>query len=199
MGRVIVPGRELGLDFVNTVSWRGSEPADSLGNIDDLLRWCEGCGILGAEDLDHARNWYELLRTKGVAIHAQAILIREAIYRILLAIARNQSPAAADLTALNGALERAPVRRRLAQAGKSLGWMLESVQLSAAAMLAPVLWSAGDLIVGAEAAHLRHCANSKCLWLFLDYSKNGSRRWCSMQSCGNRAKAHRHYLRLKER
>ena len=48
-----------------------------------------------------------------------------------------------------------------------------------------------------EVARIRHCANAKCLWLFLDDSKNGSRRWCSMQLCGNRAKAHRHYLRGK--
>jgi predicted RNA-binding Zn ribbon-like protein len=44
---------------------------------------------------------------------------------------------------------------------------------------------------------VRECANDKCLWLFLDDSKNGTRRWCSMSACGNRAKAHRHYARLK--
>jgi predicted RNA-binding Zn ribbon-like protein len=41
--------------------------------------------------------------------------------------------------------------------------------------------------------------NDQCGWLFMDDSKNGSRRWCSMQSCGNRAKAHRHYLRSKQK
>jgi predicted RNA-binding Zn ribbon-like protein len=64
-------------------------------------------------------------------------------------------------------------------------------------MLAPVLWSAGDLLVGTRHARLRHCANERCLWLFVDESKGGTRRWCSMSACGNRAKAHRHYLKQK--
>ena len=68
-----------------------------------------------------------------------------------------------------------------------------------AALLAPALWSAGDLLTGPQLARVRECANDKCLWLFLDESKNGTRRWCSMSACGNRAKAHRHYLRSKEK
>jgi predicted RNA-binding Zn ribbon-like protein len=64
-----------------------------------------------------------------------------------------------------------------------------------------LLWlrSAGDLIVSPEGGRLRHCLNDQCGWLFMDDSKNGSRRWCSMQSCGNRAKVHRHYLRSKQK
>jgi predicted RNA-binding Zn ribbon-like protein len=62
-----------------------------------------------------------------------------------------------------------------------------------------VLWSAGDLIVSPEGGRLRHCLNDQCGWLFMDDSKNGSRRWCSMRSCGNRAKAQRHYLRSKQK
>jgi predicted RNA-binding Zn ribbon-like protein len=44
---------------------------------------------------------------------------------------------------------------------------------------------------------LRRCANPECLWLFIDASKSGNRRWCDMASCGNRAKAARHYLKRK--
>jgi len=66
---------------------------------------------------------------------------------------------------------------------------------AAASLLAPVLWSAGDLIAGQRLQRLRMCANEKCRWLFIDDSKSGTRRWCAMSSCGNRAKAHRHYLR----
>ena len=68
----------------------------------------------------------------------------------------------------------------------------------AESLLAPVLWSAGDLLTGARRARVRQCANPRCLWLFLDDSKSGNRRWCSMASCGNRAKAHRHYARLRQ-
>jgi predicted RNA-binding Zn ribbon-like protein len=54
-------------------------------------------------------------------------------------------------------------------------------------------------LVGPDSERVRECANNRCLWLFLDDSKNGTRRWCSMQACGNRAKAYRHYLRQKEK
>jgi predicted RNA-binding Zn ribbon-like protein len=65
-------------------------------------------------------------------------------------------------------------------------------------LLAPVLWSAGDLLTGGRLSRVRQCANPACLWLFVDDSKAGTRRWCSMASCGNRAKANRHYARLKQ-
>lgn len=68
---------------------------------------------------------------------------------------------------------------------------------TASALLTPMLWSAADLLTGTLLGRVRECANDKCLWLFLDESKNGTRRWCSMKACGNRAKAHRHYTRLK--
>jgi predicted RNA-binding Zn ribbon-like protein len=67
------------------------------------------------------------------------------------------------------------------------------------APLAPVAWSAADLLVRPLIDRVRLCANEKCRWLFLDESKSGNRRWCSMSACGNRAKAHRHYARQKEK
>ena len=65
----------------------------------------------------------------------------------------------------------------------------------ASEVLAPVLWSAADLALAAQRVRLRQCANEKCRWLFVDDSKGGSRRWCSMSTCGNHAKMQRHALR----
>ena len=82
--------------------------------------------------------------------------------------------------------------------GGGFGWAVGSARFTdAAALLAPVLWSTGDLLAGNQLARVRECANSNCLWVFIDESKNGTRRWCSMSACGNRAKAHRHYTRKK--
>jgi len=53
------------------------------------------------------------------------------------------------------------------------------------------------MLAGGQLARVRQCSNPQCGWLFLDNSKSGNRRWCSMSACGNRAKAHRHYLRQK--
>jgi predicted RNA-binding Zn ribbon-like protein len=60
-----------------------------------------------------------------------------------------------------------------------------------------VLWSVADLLASDKLASVKRCANEECRYLFLDDSKSGSRRWCSMASCGNRAKARRHYHRTQ--
>jgi predicted RNA-binding Zn ribbon-like protein len=130
-------------------------------------------------------------------IFSSAIAFRELIYRIFHALASRASVNEADLEDLNRALRDAPPRAAIRSEGDGFGWEIEESKPSACSILAPVLWSAGDLLVGPQLAKLRECSNAKCLWLFLDDSKNGTRRWCSMQSCGNRAKAHRHYLRQK--
>ncbi len=56
-----------------------------------------------------------------------------------------------------------------------------------------------SLLTSPSLARVRHCASASCGWLFVDVSRNHSRRWCDMEDCGNRAKARRHYARLKER
>ncbi len=61
-----------------------------------------------------------------------------------------------------------------------------------------MLWSAADLLTTAELALVGECAGEGCSWLFLDTSRNRSRLWCSMEDCGNRAKARRHYARKQK-
>ena len=103
-----------------------------------------------------------------------------------------------DFAALKAALAAAPPRRQLDGSDGRYGWTLERLRPALPDLLAPVLWSAGDLLVNAERRRIRQCANEKCQWLFLDESKSGTRRWCDMTSCGNRAKAQRHYSKLKQ-
>ena len=62
-------------------------------------------------------------------------------------------------------------------------------------VLWPVLWDAAALLTGDSLGKVGHCHNDICGWFFIDHSRNRSRRWCSMDSCGNRAKARRHYAR----
>ena len=81
--------------------------------------------------------------------------------------------------------------------GAAHGWEIERSAPVLETLLAPVLWSAGDLLAGRRLDRVRRCANDQCLWLFLDDSKSGNRRWCSMSACGNRAKAHRHYAKRR--
>ena len=128
---------------------------------------------------------------QATRIFGEALGLRETIHRCFVATASGRAPDVADLAALNAALAEAPPRQRVGPGG----WDIGAPALSAGTLLAPVLWSAADLLVGNRLARVRHCANPDCGWLFLDNSKSGNRRWCSMSACGNRAKAHRHYLR----
>jgi predicted RNA-binding Zn ribbon-like protein len=123
--------------------------------------------------------------------------LREAIYRLFTAIAADTAIDDRELATLNAALADAPPRARLIRGAAGYGWAAEGVAPTVATLLAPVLWSAADLLTHAGDRRVRRCANDECLWLFMDHSKGGTRRWCDMNSCGNRAKAKRHYLRSK--
>jgi predicted RNA-binding Zn ribbon-like protein len=194
---IVTPRLDLCLDFVNTLGWRVSTKTESLNDFSDFLEWCGANRAWPTGAFDELRKWAAKYPAEAAAVYQDAIRIREALYRILFAITSNETPAPADLRVLNAALEDAPARASLIASGDSFGWRVAIPPPSAASMLAPVVWSAGDLLVAANRGRVRHCANERCLWLFIDDSKNGSRRWCSMQSCGNRAKAQRHYQRRK--
>jgi predicted RNA-binding Zn ribbon-like protein len=196
---MLAPRIDLCLDFANTVSWRGSKPEESLNSLADVLRWCDTAGAQSKRSVREHAAMLQNDSTLTAELFSEAIAIREAIYRIFYCAASGLPARDGDLLHLNEALKRAPMRTSVERIGAGFGWRVERTGPAAATLLAPVLWSAADLLVGPNLARVRHCANDRCLWLFLDDSKTGTRRWCSMQSCGNRAKAHRHYLRQKRK
>ena len=194
---IFTPRAEMCLDFANTLAYRGSAPLESLHNFAELAKWCTDARVIPQSLGQKLSGWSERHPKRVVEIFAEAIRLRELIYRIFHAHAAGTKPARTDLDALNRELSKTPARVAVAMSAESFGWEVEDAKPSVELILAPVLWSAADLLIAPQRARLRECSNEKCLWLFLDDSKNGTRRWCSMQACGNRAKAHRHYLRHK--
>jgi predicted RNA-binding Zn ribbon-like protein len=196
-GRLVpAPGEELGVGFANTRSWRGSEPpVEELNGLGDLLAWCEGAGSIDAPTQTTLEAWANRHGTEAARLFDEAIAARETIYALLSATAAGEAVAARDVDTLNRLLAAAPTRTNLVAGKDGNRWRLPPATPTAASLLAPALWSAGDLLAGQRLQRLRLCANPKCRWLFVDDSKSGTRRWCAMRSCGNRAKAHRHYLR----
>ncbi len=186
-GEVIpAPDSDLCLAFANTRYRRGSAtPTEELQTPEDVLRWAASAQRLPPAMLKRL--------APGAAVFDAAIGVRETIHRCFAATASGRAPDAADLAGLNAGLAQAPPRQRVVPGGWDVGAPAPSV----ATLLAPVLWSAADLLVGTQLARVRLCENPDCGWLFLDGSKSGNRRWCSMSACGNRAKAHRHYQRQK--
>jgi|ERR1700730_11170100 predicted RNA-binding Zn ribbon-like protein len=188
---ISAPPPTLCLDYANTLAWRGSASTESLHGLNDLVAWCEGAGVPARQDArPRDRNAVD------ADLFPRAIAIRETIFRVFFAIAANEPLKDDDLHALNAALSDAPQRVGIARTKNGFAWRV-APSIPAMTLLAPILWSAADLLAGPSLDRVRHCANERCLWLFLDDSKSGNRRWCSMQACGNRAKAHRHYLRHK--
>jgi predicted RNA-binding Zn ribbon-like protein len=189
---------ELCLDFANTLSWRGTiQPSETLHGLDDLLAWCDSVALQDGPTIERLGGWWRGHPRPGAAAFGEAIALRETIYRLLRAAALSGEARSHDLDRLGLALAAAPPRIRLNHRGDGYAWQIRQPAPSVPGLLAPVLWSAGDLLTGPHLQRVRQCANDKCRWLFLDSSKIGNRRWCSMSMCGNRAKAQRHYLRAR--
>jgi predicted RNA-binding Zn ribbon-like protein len=172
---------DLCLDFANTRYWRGqATPTETLNAPDDLAAWTKSAKAPSAKEFEAALG------------------MRETIYRLFDANADGKAPPPRDLEALNVALASAPTRRTLKRGREGYSWEIDAKSGTALALLAPVLWSAGDLLAGPRLDRVRKCASPDCAYLFLDDSRAGKRRWCSMSACGNRAKARRHYHKSRE-
>jgi predicted RNA-binding Zn ribbon-like protein len=191
------PGPALCLAFVNTLTWRGSAaPSESLRDLEALLAWVERQAGPGAGALDGLRAWAASHVPDAARLFVDAIALRETIFRAFESVAAGASPRDADFAALSEAIAAAPPRQRLVRRGESYAWRMAAPGPAAPQLLAPVLWSAADLLLESSRRRIRQCANEKCLWLFIDESKSGTRRWCDMTACGNRAKAQRHYAKV---
>ena len=172
---------DLCLDFANTRYWRGqATPTETLHAPTDLAAWLKTPKAPTAREFD------------------MALGLRETLYRLFDAQAQGKPAPARDLEALNQALASTPARTTLKRVRDGYDWDVEARSSTALSLLAPVLWSAGDLLAGPRLDRVRRCANPECGWLFLDDSRAGKRRWCSMSACGNRAKARRHYHKSRE-
>ena len=126
---------------------------------------------------------------------AAAVELREALFRLFSAVAAGLRLPPADLAALNRWLAKSLGRLRLAATGDGIEWGWADEPEALDAPLWRVARSAADLLTGEDRTDLRECADGGCRWLFLDRSRNHSRRWCDMKACGNRAKVRRHYRR----
>jgi predicted RNA-binding Zn ribbon-like protein len=123
--------------------------------------------------------------------------LREVIYRTFSALAAQRQPTLSDLAALNRALRDALPRLELRPSAGGFEWTWASARDDLDWMLWPIIRSAAELLTSEDLDRVRECAREGCDWLFVDTSKNRSRRWCSMNLCGSRVKARRYYRRRK--
>lgn len=190
---VPAPAEDLCLNFANTRYWRGSEPAatETLTGPKALGDWL---GANAPMPLGGKRGWAGADLDR---LFDDALQLRESIYRIFLCLSEARSAPGRDLDVFNRALAEAPQRLGISARDGRYSWKVAAPVPSLGSVLAPVIWSAADLLTHAADRRIRRCANDKCRWVFVDHSKGGTRRWCDMNACGNRAKAHRHYTRTR--
>ncbi|MFN2135815.1 MAG: CGNR zinc finger domain-containing protein [Candidatus Promineifilaceae bacterium] len=188
------------LDFANTMEWHASNnPHDKLQEFADLIAWAETAEIVSADQARLLLDLADQQPQKARAAFKRAIELREVIYRIFAAYAGQETFEAADLAAFNQALSTSMARAQVMPVadGFAWGWMEEKPDFEE--ILWPVVRSAANLLTSDSLGRVRQCADDRgCGYLFVDMSRNRSRRWCSMESCGNRAKAQRHYERQKQ-
>jgi predicted RNA-binding Zn ribbon-like protein len=190
---------QLSLDFVNTVEWRGSEqPQELLNSYADLLRWSEHSGALTAREAKRLAQEAERHPNEAERVWRRAIILRETLFRIFAAAAADRHPSPSDVDFLNAKLARALANLQLAPSKDGFVWTWKGED-DLERMLWAVARAAGELLTSDALKQLRECAGDKCRWLFIDTSRNKSRRWCMMNVCGNRAKARRHYEQMKSK
>ena len=194
-------GGVLCLDFANTVSDRGAPAGsrDHLQGYDDLIFFAQDSGILSSPE---ARRAIEIARSNAQAasaVHRTAIALREAIYRVFAAATKSQVAKPKDVKMIEEFATEATKHRKLSASGREYRWEWrrdkdEMIMYT----LWPIAQSAADLLTSDRLKKVRECEAPTCAWLFLDESRNHSRRWCDMKVCGNREKAKRHYERGKK-
>jgi predicted RNA-binding Zn ribbon-like protein len=186
-------GGALCVDFANTVHWRGrpDAPDDHLRTYADLVQWCWQAGAISdSRRRQLLRGGAQRPEVAARVVH-EAVELRETLVRLLLG-----RDAERDLEKLNRLLGRAPPRVRVSRTGDGFEWVRSGGE-SLEDPLWPILWDGVDLLTSEGRDPVRVCGDVECGWLFLDASRGHRRRWCSMETCGNRAKARRHYARQR--
>lgn len=185
------------LEFTNTMDWHAAaQPVETLTSYGVLIDWAHQQRILSTADQArlHQRAAEEPLTAQ--AILAQAIGLREAIYRIFVALANGLTPTADDLALLNNALTVALAYRQITPGANGYTWTWRTLTDSLDGLLRPLVLAAAQLLTSDWVVRVKQCEDERgCGFLFIDTSKNRSRRWCSMEDCGNRAKVQRHRRR----
>jgi predicted RNA-binding Zn ribbon-like protein len=190
---------QLGLDFANTLNSRlTAQPRELLNNYADLVSWSRQAGILTAREAEHLARQAACRPIEAASVREHAVAWREALYRIFSAVAGGRSPPAADLEALNAILSDAFASLRIVATGSGFTWAWSGLEDALDRVLWPMALSVAKLLTSSALKAVRECAAPNCGWLFLDTTRNRSRRWCDMKVCGNRAKARRHYKRTKQ-
>ena len=178
-------GNQLALDFLNTHPVQNGEAVELLPDFDALLRWFQAANLLTSRQATGLRQrWENSARAKHV-VEAMREL-RERLRREVLSIERGSTVRREAIDELNHLMAEHPMLTMLKASGSASATELWFDPRRPEDLFAPVAHSAAMLFADVDRSRVRKCG--QCVLHFYDTSKKGTRRWCSMQLCGNRLK-----------
>ncbi|MFQ5873107.1 MAG: CGNR zinc finger domain-containing protein [Dehalococcoidia bacterium] len=187
------------LDFIETVVYRPSKRRrEFLNSYSDLVVWSRQEDLITDAEAEHLTEKATAYPIDAQAVFDRAIALREAIYRIFSAIADGRQPDRADMDIFNSEFAGLMAKTGIVATEDGFEWDWTHEDDTLDRVLWSMVESTANLLTSEQLDRVRQCASSDCSSLFLDTSKNRRRRWCEMKTCGNRAKARRHYQRKKQ-
>lgn len=193
---ILLNGGILCLDFVNTIHDRINEPErDYWVTHVHLLQWALKAGSIRSAEYEPLLKHVESRPAQSPKLLKEAIRLRELLYRIFHSVSLGKKIAGRDLEAFNVILSKCLSHLRLKAQDKGCSQSWQLMPGESMIILVPVIYSAYELLISDRLDRIKECSN--CGWLFLDTTKNGARRWCSMNTCGSIVKAREWYHRNK--
>jgi predicted RNA-binding Zn ribbon-like protein len=191
-------GGRLCLDFVNTLS---STSGEHLGGFRDLVSFARQSHLITRSDADRLHKQAAKTPAEARQVMQRTLRLRSALRGVFSAVAAGEAVPPDDLETMNEELGASLSHARVEATPdpERFGWAWTNTD-ALDSVLWPIARSAAEVLLSdVERPKVRECGAAECRWLFLDTSKNRSRQWCSMSSCGNREKARRHYERVRAR
>ena len=189
------------LDFTNTAEFHASKhPDEMLETYPDLLAWSLEAGILNQSEARALMMRAEKNPKESSKKFESVIALREIIYRMLSSAAKHEPIEASDLAGFNQFLSKTMLHSKISRSGEKFSWSWDEDGDPGERIQWTLVREAANLITSEEIKRIGECEDDRgCGFLFIDTSRNHSRRWCSMESCGNRAKAQRYYQKKSKK
>jgi len=184
-------GGHVALDFANTVGSRDGDPDEHFNTYGDLIAWAEARGVVTKADATRLKRAAAAEPDAARAAYRRAITLREALYHVFQRRTSGLAPAPGDLATMNRFVAGTYRDARLVVDGDRIVLDTGSIGDDLERPFTVVVRAAVDLLTGDQAPLVGRCADETCGWLFLDTTRNRTRRWCVMKDCGNRAKVRR--------
>lgn len=182
-------GNHLSLDFLNTRPVIDDNPQELLPDTASLIRWLVASGVVSRQEANSL--------SKSGKGPDKLLEFREAWRRVVIDIEGSKQPSPAFLRRVNEALAENPYIDEVARSASGLHRKRRFTLRDPGDAVGPLADSIANLLTQADWTRIRKCPN--CVLHFLDTSKSGIRRWCSMNMCGNRNKVAAYAQRQREK